>query len=487
MRSKLSFILLGFWFLTYLSSVHAADKEKKTPEILKREIEIIYNKSVENPCYLNCDDLNIGGAGSIPEFIRCKSKEELDQYYACYRWGESEHNDYMEKYRPALSNLSSMMYKTLVEATNDSSVNEQAIDAVLKCNLYKESFHWRGVDNPDGASGLGQFTEDGLYKINNILSRISDYKELDFAEEIKKLEENYAADVLNANQKRVAFENEIKAVEAELATLPSNQENAKKIAELRKQKNKVADELAATDTAFAKTTANYTEEVAKLDAQKLRNSQVIGLKNLWESFWENYNKNPGHLKQPDLSKVNNWNPPTPYLMTTKDFLGNKKNYEMVFLYTALTILDDYFDLNKTVEMVCASKNVSASKQPAFVEKLLGATAMYNMGPYGFKDNAMTLKNDHLRFDEWINNIKKSDLGSAKKSENINHLISNKRCVESGKNQLPCDSHGTFTSKAEPNCNWENMPISPMNRSACQNHKVHMCINLRLRNYECTTK
>ena len=483
MNRKLIFILLGCWFLLTSLSIQATDKEVKTSKIHAGAIETIYDKIVENPCYLNCDEQNSGGAGLPPEFIRAKSKEELDQYYACYRWGESEHNDYMEKYRPALSNISSVMYKAIVSATNDSSVNEQDIDAVLKCNLYKESFHWRGVDNPTGASGLGQFTENGLDKINNILSRISDYKELDFQEEAKKLEEKYATNELNSKQQRETFENDIKAVEAELTALPSNQDNAKKIAELRNKKNTLAKDMAEVDNDFAKTTAKYTEEVALLDALKLRNAQVTGLKNMWESFWDNYNKNPGHLKKPDLSKVSNWKPPTPYLMTTKDFLGDKKNYEIVFLYTALTILDDYLDLNK----VCAEKENSASKQPAFVEKLLGATAMYNMGPYGFKEHAMTLKNDNLRFDEWIKNIKKSDLGSTKKSENINHLISNKRCVESGKNQMPCDSHGTFSSKEEPKCNWDSMPNSPQNRSACKNLKVHMCINLRLRNYECTTK
>ncbi|OFZ26782.1 MAG: hypothetical protein A2381_06480 [Bdellovibrionales bacterium RIFOXYB1_FULL_37_110] len=434
------------------------------------------------PC---CDGQDDGIISSQPIFSSSKSKDELDQYFACYRHNGQHHNDYLKTYRPALNKMSSMMYNILANETNDPGVNEQDIDAVLKCNLYKESFHWRGIASPTGAQGLGQFTGDGLSKVNKILSRIADYKEMDFEEMRQKLDEEFYNDHVKFNDERKAIESQIDKIEIELKTLPVNKENSKKIANFKTQIITLVQKITKLEAIMSE---DYNKKVALLETDQISHSKVKKLKAMWDGFWEGHQAKK--FKKPDLSKVVDWDSPNADLMTTKDFLGKNKNYAIAFLYSSMTIMDDYLDLDEIIKTHNAGKNAQIADQPSFLETLIGATGMYNMGPQGFKNRAMTSKNS-TRFEDWIKNIKQSDLPNDRKSENVNHLVSNKRCAESGKNYQPCASEGGYTSNKEPKCNWTKMPEMPPNRSVCEKTKLPTptprCIDIKIRNYECTTK
>ena len=412
-------------------------------------------------------------------FIETKSSDQLVPYFNCYRSTTAAHTAYVKKYQPSLRRISTIIHKILVNEIQIPDIKQQDVEAVLSCLVFRESSHWQGIESDTGAVGLGQYTDPGISKVITILSKISDYKEgFDYVTEMDKVAKTYEVNHAKNIADKTALEEKLR--ELVKKTTLSEQEK-------QKQKKQIADKVLALDNSMYKINDEFEKATATLDTQQATNEKVKGTKPLWEEFWEDPNISK-RFKKPNLKKIDNWKSPPASLMTNKAFLENNNNYEIIVLFTGLTWLEDLLDLLTTIKAINMYKKIQVAEQASGVEIMIGAASMYNLGVYGFKSKALTFLNHQTnksdwdpRFDGWIKNLKNAK--TKQSAEGINHLLSIKRCSEANKNQPPC---GGSTSRAEPPCKPRTLH-APLNRSACKNDKMHLCVNKKLKGYECTEK
>lgn len=104
------------------------------------------------------------GAHTFSTFI-FKDEDEADQYFACYQKDTDLQMDYAGTYKNSIRRMSRVYGQQ-----TGGTVNQDDMDTLMSCLIFRESAHWRGTTSSKGAKGLGQFTPDGRAEVREILN-----------------------------------------------------------------------------------------------------------------------------------------------------------------------------------------------------------------------------------------------------------------------------------------------------------------------------
>lgn len=143
--------------------------------------------------------------------------------------------------------------------------------------------------------------------------------------------------------------------------------------------------------------------LAAIDAERRKSRRFNELRRLWDSIPMSNRPSSGQV--------------------TRNYLANNNNHEAVIALSSLLVKN------------CQIRFEQQGFEMDAMTSLLACSGGYNMGPGGFKDEALGRKGGPQNLNVWLSNLKNS--GHRQRRETHNHLVSIHRCMSDGENFPQC--------------------------------------------------
>lgn len=188
-----------------------------------------------------------------------KDSEEVDQYFACYKFSEEKHLDYAGQYRNSIRRMS-----RVYSQTSGGTLDQGEVTTLMSCLLFRESWGWRGISSESGAVGLGQFTDVAMADVKKFISHEITPGNFDERDEIQRAE--HRAGRLSASGLRRA-----------LASIDAERKNHMRFNELRRLWDSIPmnnrPSSSQVNESFLRNNANH-EAIIALSSLLVKNCQI---------------------------------------------------------------------------------------------------------------------------------------------------------------------------------------------------------------------